>query len=468
MTGIISARKFPRPINTPRARRDLTVVLAALAVTLVLTLRFDLSEKAQTWAAQHESLEIDEIFVISLVASTLLGVYSGRRVLDLRREVAQRQMAEEALRESEQRYRAVVEDQDDLIYRSRPDGTVVYANDACLRFVDAKAEDVFGQRYDAPLWTAITSENAEQVGKLEQGQPSITLMHRVERDGVLYWFEWTTKVIRSAQGAILEYQSVGRDITERKRAQEQQLQLALEREKVAMLSSFIRDASHEFRTPLAVISAGLDLAEHLSARGESIGDQIKVLQDQVMHLSGLVNALLTMSHLDTVWTFRPELKDLNDVVRDALARLHDEIEAKQQVVREDLAGDLPLVGMDADALGQALFNILQNAAIYTPEGGTIEVRTILRADSTEIEVRDTGIGIDPASLPLIFERFYRADPARTGRHAGMGLAIAKRIVEAHGGQIEVESFPGSGSVFRVVLPPPTLVESEPAMFGSFV
>ncbi|WP_119072264.1 sensor histidine kinase [Aggregatilinea lenta] len=460
------AKHSVRPLDTSQARRELVIGLVLLSIVLVLTLQYDLAERGLDWAARHESWEVDEIFIMGLAASMLLAIYAVRRLIDLRREIVRRQSVEEALRASEQRYRKVVEDQVELILRFRPDATIVYANEACLHFLKMNAQDLIGQRYQGSLW----KDNAVEFTRRLLGlgdESSLTFTQHVERDGDEYWLEWMTRAIRSEQGAVIEYQSVGRDITERVRAQEQQLQLALEREKIAMLSSFIRDASHEFRTPLAVISAGLDLAEHLNAHGENIGDQIDVLQDQVTYLSGLVNALLTMSHLDTAWVFQPKLQELNAVVEDALGHVRESAAAKHQVIESNLAKTLTPVGIDADALGQAVANILQNAVIYTPENGTITVRTMQRDENAVVEVQDTGIGIDPASLPYIFERFYRADPARTGRHAGMGLAMAKRIVEAHGGRIEVESFPANGSIFRIVLPPPAEIEHEKSEANAF-
>jgi PAS domain S-box-containing protein len=464
----MSERNSSRPLRSPRARRDLLIALVILAVIFLLTIRFDLSERAQDWTAQHEGWELDEIFVLSLAASVVMGIYAWRRMSDFQHEAEQRAIVEQSLRESERRYRAIAEDQLEYIYRFRPDGTTLYANESCLQFLHMRAEDLPSTLFRPEAWGQYRDEILEKLVALEKGDQNATFTHSLTQDGEVRWYEWTIRVIRSDSGDTVEYQAVGRDITERKRAQKQELQLALEREKVAMLSGFIRDASHEFRTPLAVISAGLDLAEHLSARGENIGGQVHVLQEQVTYLSGLVNALLTMSHLDTVWTFNPDLRDLNAVVNGAVDRVQADADAKHQTLKIDLADELPPVGMDAEVLRQALVNILQNAVIYTPEGGTIKVRTFRRDEYAVAEVRDTGVGIDPASLPLIFERFYRADPARTGRHAGMGLAIAKRIIEAHSGQIEVESFPGSGSMFRVVLPLPIQVEAGPTGLKVFV
>ena len=106
----------------------------------------------------------------------------------------------------------------------------------------------------------------------------------------------------------------------------------------------------------------------------------------------------------------------------------------------------------SDELEHAVGNLVKNAIQFTPPNGMVTLRTSVDSHHVIIEVSDTGTGISEEALPLIFERFYRANMARTGRHAGLGLAIAKRIIELHAGQIEVMSQPDEGSTFRVLLP----------------
>jgi signal transduction histidine kinase len=124
-------------------------------------------------------------------------------------------------------------------------------------------------------------------------------------------------------------------------------------------------------------------------------------------------------------------------------------------VTEDSHGVSPTLAVDPDKLSQAVINLLSNALKYTPPGGAVEVRVDTRPSGTEIRVADTGVGIDPQDIPRVFERFYRADNSRsraTGG-AGIGLSIAKAIVESHGGTISAVSQPGRGSEFLITLPP---------------
>ena len=125
----------------------------------------------------------------------------------------------------------------------------------------------------------------------------------------------------------------------------------------------------------------------------------------------------------------------------------------------DMPPELPLVPADPDRLGQVLSNLLTNALRYTPPGGRITVRARGHRDAGQaptvvLQVTDTGSGIDPADLPYVFDRFYRADPSRTrtGGGSGIGLALVKHLVEAHGGRVWVESQVGQGATFSLALP----------------
>jgi len=124
-------------------------------------------------------------------------------------------------------------------------------------------------------------------------------------------------------------------------------------------------------------------------------------------------------------------------------------------VSTDLPDELPLVNIDPQRIGQVLRNLLDNALAHTAKGGTITVTARQESDRrVEVAVEDTGEGIPPEDLPYVFERFYRVDKSRTRATggSGLGLTIAKRLVEAHGGKIEAQSEPGKGSRFSFVLP----------------
>jgi signal transduction histidine kinase len=122
------------------------------------------------------------------------------------------------------------------------------------------------------------------------------------------------------------------------------------------------------------------------------------------------------------------------------------------VVTLELTDAPPVIQADEQELHVALSKLVENAVQHTPRGGTVTLRTETRGEHAIVEVGDTGSGISEEDLPHVFERFYRGDKARTSRGAGLGLSIAQKIVEAHGGTVEVESVEGRGSTFKVRLP----------------
>jgi two-component system sensor histidine kinase BaeS len=147
-----------------------------------------------------------------------------------------------------------------------------------------------------------------------------------------------------------------------------------------------------------------------------------------------------------------------DLVQAAVARLGRQYAEKGVALQTQLPLDLPPVRADEDRIGQVLLNLVGNALQYTPAGGQVRVSASLRAAEIYISVSDTGVGITAEHLPLVFTRFYRVDKsrARVGGGSGIGLTIAKHLVEAHGGRIWAESpGPGQGSTFTFTLPPAT-------------
>jgi two-component system, OmpR family, sensor kinase len=243
------------------------------------------------------------------------------------------------------------------------------------------------------------------------------------------------------------------DITARKQVEEHKAKLALEQEKARILRSFVEDVSHEFRTPLTVIHSGLELLEQMAAQQRTQSpERIAELEEQTMYISDLVDAMLAMTKLDSVSSLPVTATSINSVVA-TVAETFQSYAAKHEVVlRLETVGESPVVSCVPDELERAVGNLVKNAIQFTPPHGRVTLRISSDSHHVIIEISDTGAGISEEALPLIFERFYRANTARTGRHAGLGLAIANRIIELHAGQIEVMSQPNEGSTFRVLLP----------------
>src|SRR5579884_2473370 len=222
-----------------------------------------------------------------------------------------------------------------------------------------------------------------------------------------------------------------------------QMMTRLERS-FAALRRFTADASHELKTPLTVLRAGVERA-------------ITTPNLPPEALAALEEALLTLARADEgIAPLHREPVDLRAIVEEA--RETGELLAEEAGVRMEVAVPLEpvVVPVDASRIRQLLLNLLTNAVKYTPAGGSVRLQLAAADGRVTLTVADTGIGIAPGDLPHIFDRFWRADSARTrtGERpgAGLGLAICKWIAEAHGGQIEVASRPGRGTTFTVTLP----------------
>ncbi|MEH7121484.1 ATP-binding protein [Neobacillus vireti] len=227
----------------------------------------------------------------------------------------------------------------------------------------------------------------------------------------------------------------------------------LERETKEQMRRFIADASHELRTPLTSISGFLEvLLRGAASRPEHLYKALNSMQGESKRIIKLVEDLLLLTKLDRT----PELQ----ATKTNLSKLIEEMEPQLKVLAGDRAIQFELVedviGLyEPDKLKQVILNLFNNAVQHTnPVSGTIQLSLSAADRMAELSVQDNGSGISEEGLPLIFDRFYRADVSRARRTggAGLGLSITQSIVDAHGGKIEVESQVGTGTVFRVYLP----------------
>jgi two-component system heavy metal sensor histidine kinase CusS len=217
---------------------------------------------------------------------------------------------------------------------------------------------------------------------------------------------------------------------------------------------FTADAAHELRTPLSMMRTEAEVALRSSRHAEEDQRVLENILEETDRLTRLVTQLLFLCREDSGLTrgTRPSVR-MDDIVREVADHMQVAVREKGVTLEADSLPPCCVQG-DADRLRQLLFNLLENAVKYTPPGGTIAVRGTVLDGRAKIIVTDTGIGIPPEHLPHIFGRFYRVDPSRSRETdgTGLGLSICRAIIEAHGGQIHVDSVLDRGTQVILTLP----------------
>ena len=217
---------------------------------------------------------------------------------------------------------------------------------------------------------------------------------------------------------------------------------------------FTGDASHEPRTPLTVIKGEIDVSLQKDREPQVYRQVLLAVNEEVDRLIRLTGSLLTLARADAGQIpFAIEDVDISEVVTGAAEQVCSSARDKGVVLNVDPGPPLTLRA-DEDLLLQLMLNLLDNAIKYTAAGGQMTVGWSMNGPQVELRVRDTGIGIAREHLPYLFDRFYRVDQARSRAQGGvgLGLAISHWITQAHGGSIDVESGPGEGSTFTILLP----------------
>ena len=229
-----------------------------------------------------------------------------------------------------------------------------------------------------------------------------------------------------------------------------------QRELDTLRRNLIAWAGHDLRTPLASIQAIVEaLADGVVEDPGTVNRYLHTAQREIRSLSLLIDDLFELAQLEAGGVpLELSPNSISDLISDTVESFSELADRQGVMLAGSVGTDVDPVIMDAQLIGRVLSNLLGNALRHTPARGTVQVRAYRTAENVAVEIQDTGEGIDAGDLPHIFERFYRGEKSRsraTGG-AGLGLAIAKGIVEAHGGQIGAESAPGEGTCFSFFLP----------------
>ena len=359
------------------------------------------------------------------------------------------------LRESEARYRDLIDAQGDLIIRRDTAGLVTFANDAACRAFDVRREDLIGSRFRPRV---VEMGEGQSIPWGEEPVPRAAAYdQKIETVAGERWFSWEDFAVRGGDGGIIEVQSVGRDITARKHS-EAALAVARDAAEAASRakSRFLAAMSHEIRTPMNGIlgMTGLLLDTSLTAEQRSYAHTVK---DSASQLLSLIDEILDFSKIEAnCLTLEPAPFDLFDLVQGVVELLAPRADDKRIEIACSIAPDVPrwLVGDEA-RIRQVLLNLASNGVKFTDAGGVaIDVALAAAGDpGAEVRLRfqvvDTGVGIPAHQLDNAFNEFEQVDrsPARRHGGTGLGLAISRRLIGLMGGDVSVSSTPLVGSTF---------------------
>lgn len=359
----------------------------------------------------------------------------------------------EQLRLAKEHVESILNSTSDGIFLSTPDGRITQTNAAFV--------SLFGETRGA-LANLSQMAQGEHADTLRQALAEVITGRRPVRievvcrkaDGVSFDADIALSPVKAFWTQQANVIGSVRDMTQRRQL-EADLRDALEKEKelLALKTRFVSMISHEFRTPLATIQSSSDLLKRYQARmGEERRlQQLDSIQTQIRHLTQLLDDILTISRAESVgMEFLPAPMNLSDFC----ARLVDDfrpIAADHQFIFETDC-DCHAVPADSQLLRRAVINLLSNAAKYSPPGSPIYVYLSHHDRAIRLTVQDFGVGIPAEDMPRLFEIFHRGRNVGNISGTGLGLAITKLAVEAHGGTIEVDSKPGAGTRFTVVLP----------------
>lgn len=374
---------------------------------------------------------------------------------------AEKRKANRALRESEERMRVLVDGiKDYAIFMLCPDGHMKSWNNGVQRILGYAEAEFIG----LPFATIFTAEDqaagvpeAELAAAKREGRAE-SERWCMRKNGTSFWVSGATNALRGTDGELLGFAKIMRDETERKASTEERERLYFKAQEANRIKDeFLATLSHELRTPLNAIIGFSELLSMDSPDSEDFAYSLDAIHRNAQIQNQLITDLLDVSRIITgklTLDMRPV--EMPDVLQESLISVELAARSKGISIATEFAADQEPVLGDKTRLQQVFWNLLNNAVKFTPNNGRILVRLRSTQGRLQIDVEDNGKGIEPEFLPYVFERFRQEDGSKT-RHfggLGLGLAIVRHIVEAHGGTVQVTSGgKGQGAKFTVYLLP---------------
>jgi PAS domain S-box-containing protein len=368
------------------------------------------------------------------------------------RDLTERRASGERLRISEERFRVLLEGIEDYaIFMLDPEGRVTSWNTGAGRIMGYSAPEIIGESFER-FFTPEDLEAGRPKAELDAARLNRRFQEqawRVRKDGSRYWSEIVLTALHDAAGTLLGFAKVTRDLSDRKRME------SLEQQG-RHLTEFLAMLAHELRNPLAPIRNALAIMAMQGDGSPQMRWSREVLERQTSHLARMVDDLLDVSRITRgKMRLQGETMDFHVAIQRAVEAVRPLIDERRHRLHFRPSPDPLPVNGDMTRLTQVVVNLLNNAAKYTPEGGDITLETAIDGDDVVLRVKDTGVGMPEPLLERVFDLFAQGERTldRSEGGLGIGLTLARRIVQLHGGTVVARSEGvGKGSEFIVRLP----------------
>lgn len=371
------------------------------------------------------------------------------------RDISKRKLEEEIRQKNEIRLAAYFENASQGILVTDHHGQIVETNEKLSGLFGYQRDELIGQSIEILIPGDMRIDHRQylddymQAPKNRQMGMGLDLIGR-HQNGTTFPIDISLSYI-GKQKQILAFIN---DISERNLAEKQKFELAIQHDRIELLEEIISDLSHDIKTPLSIIMNNLFMLRKKEAVSKPHERHLDKIERQAQRLNKLVGDILTMARLDKGATLLFAPLNLNSLIENVSNLYYERAEEKKINLDFDLDTDLPSTHGNESEMNRVFSNLIENAIHYTSSDNTVTIRTYTLDSEIIVEIEDKGNGISDADIDHIFERFYRADKARRSNQGGtgLGLAITKKIVELHGGKIEVESILAEGSTFKIQLP----------------
>ncbi|GAB5493064.1 MAG: hypothetical protein Phog2KO_32790 [Phototrophicaceae bacterium] len=373
--------------------------------------------------------------------------------------------SEQLLQETQEQLNAILDGVVDGVAVVSADEKILYANDAAAIILGFESATEMITSVQNML--LINNEPYDEDGNLLrfeqqalyqalQGQipPPQTILFKNHLTDAEIWVDTKAKPIFDEQGNVRFAVITLNDITRTRQIEKVKFDLLQEKAQIDTLREFIAKTTHDLSQPLSVINTAIYMLDK-SIRHDLVQKRTNIIRTQSLRIQSILRDIQQMSILDGMRDISISFVDPQSIFKQIIAYGKSVAQAKQINFSNDIDFSSKIILGNQLYLDRAIMQVLQNAFDYTPVGGDIHMRYYEQDDDAILEIHDTGIGIEETHLKHIFDRFYRVDKSRTsdtGSASGLGLAIAKRVMELHKGKIEVESTIGKGSIFRLYLP----------------